>query len=178
MKNKKTITLFTAVMAFMLLAFSFESNAQNVKKRLPDGTIIYTDGSVKKPTGEVINPNKEGTRLPDGTIIYPNGKTYPGTTSRTFPSRGVRQADGSILYPDGRIKYPDGSVRYPDGRIVFDCPKQAGTYRLIFAIEDYYQNEEHFFMNTPIVFQVKNTERKYHVPLLLNPYGYSTYRGT
>lgn len=65
-----------------------------------------------------------------------------------------------------------------DGRIVFNCPKQAGTYRLIFNIEEYYQHEEHFFMNTPIVFQVKNTERKYHVPLLLNPYGYSTYRGT
>ena len=65
-----------------------------------------------------------------------------------------------------------------DGRIVFNCHKQAGTYRLIFNIEEYYENEEHFFMNTPIVFQVKNVERKYHVPLLLNPYGYSTYRGT
>ena len=119
MKNKKTITLFTAVMAFMLLAFSFESNAQNVKKRLPDGTIIYTDGSIKKPTGEVINPNPNGTRLPDGTIIFPNGKTYPGSTTQRFPNRGVRQADGSILYPDGRIKYPDGSVRYPDGRVVY-----------------------------------------------------------
>ena len=65
-----------------------------------------------------------------------------------------------------------------DGRIVFNCPKEQGIYRLTFKIEEYYQNEEHFFLNTPIIFQVKNTERKYHVPLLLNPYGYSTYRGT
>jgi 5-hydroxyisourate hydrolase len=65
-----------------------------------------------------------------------------------------------------------------DGRIVFNCPKELGIYRLTFKIEEYYQNEEHFFLNTPIIFQVKNTERKYHVPLLLNPYGYSTYRGT
>ena len=65
-----------------------------------------------------------------------------------------------------------------DGRIVFDCPKEQGIYRLTFQIEEYYQNEEHFFLNTPIIFQVKNTERKYHVPLLINPYGYSTYRGT
>ncbi len=65
-----------------------------------------------------------------------------------------------------------------DGRIVFNCPKEMGIYRLTFNIEDYYKSEEHFFMNTPIIFQVKNTERKYHVPLLLNPYGYSTYRGT
>jgi 5-hydroxyisourate hydrolase len=65
-----------------------------------------------------------------------------------------------------------------DGRIVFNCPKEQGTYRLTFMIEEYYKNEEHFFLNTPIVFQIKNTERKYHVPLLLNPYGYSTYRGS
>ena len=65
-----------------------------------------------------------------------------------------------------------------DGRIVFDCPKEQGIYRLTFQIEEYYQNEEHFFLNTPIIFQVKNTQRKYHVPLLINPYGYSTYRGT
>jgi len=65
-----------------------------------------------------------------------------------------------------------------DGRIVFNCPKEMGIFRLTFNIEDYYKSEEHFFMNTPIIFQVKNTERKYHVPLLLNPYGYSTYRGT
>jgi 5-hydroxyisourate hydrolase len=65
-----------------------------------------------------------------------------------------------------------------DGRIVYDCPKEKGVYRLTFHIEDYYKAEEFFFMNTPIIFQVKNTDRKYHVPLLLNPYGYSTYRGS
>jgi 5-hydroxyisourate hydrolase len=65
-----------------------------------------------------------------------------------------------------------------DGRIVFDCPKVAGVYRLTFNIEEYFKSEEHFFMNTPVIFNIKNTERKYHVPLLLNPYGFSTYRGT
>jgi 5-hydroxyisourate hydrolase len=65
-----------------------------------------------------------------------------------------------------------------DGRIIFDCPKVAGNYRLTFNIEEYFGQDEHFFLNTPIIFQIKNTERKYHVPLLLNPYGYSTYRGS
>lgn len=65
-----------------------------------------------------------------------------------------------------------------DGRIVFNCPKELGIYRLTFKVEEYYKSEEHFFMNTPVVFEIKNTDRKYHVPLLLNPYGYSTYRGT
>jgi 5-hydroxyisourate hydrolase len=65
-----------------------------------------------------------------------------------------------------------------DGRIVFDCPKVPGVFRLTFFIEEYFKDEEFFFMNTPVVFRVKSTERKYHVPLLLNPYGYSTYRGS
>lgn len=65
-----------------------------------------------------------------------------------------------------------------DGRIVFNCPKEKGVYRLTFHIEDYYKGHEHFFMNTPIVFNIMNTDRKYHVPMLLNPYGYSTYRGS
>ncbi len=65
-----------------------------------------------------------------------------------------------------------------DGRIVFNCPKEKGIYRLTFKIEEYYKTEEHFFMNTPIIFNIQNIDRKYHVPMLLNPYGYSTYRGS
>lgn len=65
-----------------------------------------------------------------------------------------------------------------DGRIVFDCEKEAGDYRLTFFIEDYFKGEEHFFLNTTIPFRIKDTNRKYHVPLLLNPYGHSTYRGS
>jgi len=65
-----------------------------------------------------------------------------------------------------------------DGRIIFDCEKAAGDYRLTFFIEDYFKGEEHFFLNTTIPFRIKDTNRKYHVPLLLNPYGHSTYRGS
>jgi 5-hydroxyisourate hydrolase len=65
-----------------------------------------------------------------------------------------------------------------DGRIVYSCPPEAGVYRLTFHIEDYFKGEESFFLNTPVVFKITNTNRKYHVPLLLNPYGYSTYRGS
>jgi 5-hydroxyisourate hydrolase len=65
-----------------------------------------------------------------------------------------------------------------DGRIVYNCPKETGVYRLTFMIEEYFKDEDHFFMNTPVVFNIKNTDRKYHVPLLLNPFGLSTYRGS
>lgn len=65
-----------------------------------------------------------------------------------------------------------------DGRIVYDCPKETGDYRLTFHIEDYFQGQEHFFLNTPITFRVKSTDRKYHVPLIINPFGLSSYRGS
>lgn len=67
-----------------------------------------------------------------------------------------------------------------DGRIAFNCPKEAGTYRLQFQIENYFKKNKiiPFFLAAPVVFHIINTDRKYHIPLLLNPYGYSTYRGS
>jgi 5-hydroxyisourate hydrolase len=67
-----------------------------------------------------------------------------------------------------------------DGRFVFDCEKVPGIYKILFEIEDYFKKtvRECFFMNTPVIFKVVDTQRKYHIPLLLNPFGYSTYRGT
>lgn len=66
----------------------------------------------------------------------------------------------------------------PDGRIVFNCPHDSGDYRLTFKIEEYFKGQESFFLDTQIAFHVKDTKRKYHVPLLLNPFGLSTYRGS
>lgn len=67
-----------------------------------------------------------------------------------------------------------------DGRFAFDCERVAGTYQIVFEIEDYFKKtqREGFFMNTPVIFKITDTQRKYHVPLLLNPFGYSTYRGS
>ena len=67
-----------------------------------------------------------------------------------------------------------------DGRIAFDNPSKAGVYRLIFELDEYFQSQgrDNFFVRTPVVFKIEDTNRKYHIPLLLNPYGYSTYRGS
>lgn len=67
-----------------------------------------------------------------------------------------------------------------DGRIVFNSKSEPGVYRLKFKIEDYFKknNVDAFFLVAPVVFNITDTSRKYHIPLLLNPYGYSTYRGS
>ena len=56
----------------------------------------------------------------------------------------------------------------------------AGTYRLTFAIETYFRTEEieGFYPEASITFHVRDANQHYHVPLLLSPYGYSTYRGS
>jgi len=77
-------------------------------------------------------------------------------------------------------KQIDEQLTNDDGRISFSSPSTEGVYRLTFDIDPYFKklNQEHFFLRTPLIFQVKDPKRKYHVPLLLNPYGYSTYRGS
>jgi 5-hydroxyisourate hydrolase len=77
------------------------------------------------------------------------------------------------------IKLGSGKTN-DDGRLVFDCEKVPGDFRLLFQVEKYYQekNIDFFFLDTEIVFRIENTNRNYHVPMLLNPYGYTTYRGS
>ena len=67
-----------------------------------------------------------------------------------------------------------------DGRFVFDVAYETGKYRIQFFTTEYFKklNTQCFFLDTAVGFEISNTNRKYHVPLLLNPYGYSTYRGS
>jgi 5-hydroxyisourate hydrolase len=71
-----------------------------------------------------------------------------------------------------------------DGRInELLPPKDAflpGHYRLIYETGAYFlmRNIECFFPQVTISFVVKDTTQHYHVPLLLGPFGYTTYRGS
>jgi 5-hydroxyisourate hydrolase len=52
----------------------------------------------------------------------------------------------------------------------------TGSYELVFHTGDHFQQS--FFDDIPIRFRVLDPQGNYHVPLLLSPYGYSTYRGS
>jgi 5-hydroxyisourate hydrolase len=67
-----------------------------------------------------------------------------------------------------------------DGRINFEISPEAGIYQLEFSTDEYFkaQGLDPFFTNAQINFQIKDLNRKYHVPLLLSPFGYNTYRGS
>lgn len=71
-----------------------------------------------------------------------------------------------------------------DGRVADfigdDRVLPAGTYKLTFNIFAYYQAMDvgSFYPQIDVMFEIGGDGRHYHVPLLLNPYGYSTYRGS
>ena len=86
----------------------------------------------------------------------------------------IRSADGWKVLGRARTD--------PDGRAseLFDGPIAAGAYRLTFDTASYFAaaGVETFFPVAQVVFEVRDPSSRYHVPLLLSPFGYSTYRGT
>jgi 5-hydroxyisourate hydrolase len=68
-----------------------------------------------------------------------------------------------------------------DGRLktlLDGAPRAAGTYRITFETAAYFKNAPCFFPTVSIVFVASDLEGHYHVPLLISPFGYSTYRGS
>lgn len=57
---------------------------------------------------------------------------------------------------------------------------QARTYRLTFDTGDYFagSGRPQFYPQVDVVFTVSAVDEHHHIPLLLSPFGYSTYRGT
>lgn len=91
-------------------------------------------------------------------LEWVSGERGPGVIGR-----GVTDADGrlrTLLPPEAGL--------------------QPGTYRLVFDTDAYFaeRRQEAFYPEVSIVFTVRDAGEHYHVPLLLSPYGYSTYRGS
>jgi 5-hydroxyisourate hydrolase len=57
---------------------------------------------------------------------------------------------------------------------------ENGIYKMVFESGNYYKKQklETFFPEITILFKISDSNQKYHIPLLLNQYGYSTYRGS
>jgi 5-hydroxyisourate hydrolase len=56
----------------------------------------------------------------------------------------------------------------------------SGVYKLRFEVAEYFEKNdiETFYPFIEIPFKITSSDAHYHVPLLLNPFGYSTYRGS
>jgi 5-hydroxyisourate hydrolase len=101
-----------------------------------------------------------------------------GTPASAVPVRLEKQN------PDGDWRLMTSTRTNEDGR----CPQllsegedlSAGVYRLIFDTASYFarQRVDALYPVVEVVFQAREGESHFHIPLLLSPNGYSTYRGT
>jgi 5-hydroxyisourate hydrolase len=74
--------------------------------------------------------------------------------------------------------------RNPDGLLLDATQLERGTYRLVFDVAGYFKAsgvtlpEPNFLNLVSLDFGVATPEQHYHVPLLVSPWSYSTYRGS
>ncbi len=99
------------------------------------------------------------------------------------PARGVsvtleQQTPASIWQVIGKgVTDDDGRLR---DLLTPRTSLMVGNYRLTFDTETYFaqQQIEGFYPQVIVAFTVRDVISHYHVPLLLSPFGYSTYRGS
>ena len=74
--------------------------------------------------------------------------------------------------------------RNPDGLLIDNSNLKRGTYRLVFDVAGYFRArgvtlpEPDFLGKVSLDFGVAHADQHYHVPLLVSPWSYSTYRGS
>ena len=98
--------------------------------------------------------------------------THVLDTSTGTPAAGVETQlfRGDVLVALG--------ITDPDGRwTALSSPAEPGTYRLVFATGAYFRGAS-FHPQVAVEFVVADAEQHHHVPLLLSPFGYTTYRGS
>lgn len=113
--------------------------------------------------------------------------THVLDTAHGRPAAGLR-VDLSIVEADGRTRLVRTVTMNADGRC--DAPllgpdeMQVARYELLFHVGTYFRAtgvalpDPPFLDTVPVRFAIADRAARYHVPLLVSPYGYVTYRGS
>ncbi|XP_006141414.1 5-hydroxyisourate hydrolase isoform X2 [Tupaia chinensis] len=109
--------------------------------------------------------------------------THVLDTASGLPARGLclclsRLEDQGQQWTELRKSCTDLDGRCP--RLLMPGQMKAGTYKLSFNTGDYWKKrgQESFYPYVEVVFTITNETQKFHVPLLLSPWSYTTYRGS
>ncbi len=104
-------------------------------------------------------------------------------TSRGKPANGVAVFLESQNHDESWVQLTHAWTD-DEGRVkpffLLEEPLPKGTYRLVFDTETYFSalNIECFYPQICLVFTIQEEPQHYHIPLLISPFGYSTYRGS
>lgn len=84
-------------------------------------------------------------------------------------AKGWTELNKDVTNEQGRIP-----ALFPEGAAL-----EKGNYRVTFKTGDWFtkHNMKTFFPEVPVIFAVDGAVAHYHIPLLVSPYGFSTYRG-
>lgn len=108
--------------------------------------------------------------------------THVLDTARGKPAEGVpislskRDADGSLQELSSSVTNSDGRV----ADLLEAGSLEPGQYRVTFDTGVYFDasGTDSFYPIVHVDFEIRSPDQHYHIPLLLSPYGYSTYRGS
>ncbi|HEY5258494.1 MAG TPA: hydroxyisourate hydrolase [Candidatus Baltobacteraceae bacterium] len=106
--------------------------------------------------------------------------THVLDTARGLPASGIEVTLFAVA--QGKRTEIARGVTNADGRVVspFGGELQSGSYELLFSAGPYFAQTgtASFFDRIPVAFRIDPDTKHYHVPLLLAPWSYSTYRGS
>jgi len=108
--------------------------------------------------------------------------TMHGTPAAGMSVELYTTTGGQAVLVQSLVLNSDG--RNPDGPLYDNASLQRGTYRLVFDVAGYFRArgvslpEPNFLDKVSLDFGVADTSQHYHVPLLVSPWSYSTYRGS
>jgi 5-hydroxyisourate hydrolase len=106
--------------------------------------------------------------------------THVLDTARGRPAEGVaievaRLAAGARAVLHEATTNADGRTDLP---LLVDAAFVAGEYEIVFGIGAYFAPEPAFYDRVVVRFVVRDARAHHHVPLLVSPWAYSTYRGS
>ncbi len=112
-----------------------------------------------------------------------NGCPAAGMSVALYTTEAVAGSDELRTSLVKRFQLNDDG-RNPDGPLYDNTSLKVGTYRLVFDVQGYFKAkgvalpEPNFLGRVALDFGVAHTDQHYHVPLLVSPWSYSTYRGS
>ena len=111
--------------------------------------------------------------------------THVLDTARGMPAAGLRIAllrgtGSDAIQLKSIVASADGRTGAP---LLEGSEMTAGTYQLVFHVGEYFRGRGdpdagRFLDEVPVVFVIDEPDGRYHVPLLVSPWSYSTYRGS
>ena len=103
--------------------------------------------------------------------------THVLDTMRGIPAAGVKIELWSVDQSKLLKTVETNANGRTDAPLLTGGEMKAGNYELIFFVGDYF-GERRFLDRVPVRFVISDAAAKYHVPLLVSPWAYSTYRGS